>query len=235
MNLTKLLELALIAGEGISENKESLNAYAEMIATIKQAMLEQETSKAGGNKEKNRLKAAQTYIQKAIKDHGDKKDTFGGCTYQKEKQWLVNGYSCVGLIKPITGLPEVEKPMTFGNLIPDYNNEYSDYRQIDYKLDIPALKTQLKEATAEEKASNKKEYKSEKRYFQVGDQWFLVDLFLNTLAIIPGKYTYYQVYEEVKTHCYGVRPLMIENENKDIAMILPIKRSREEENNQQSA
>jgi len=212
MNLTKMLELT------ISARKNILNSY-ELENMLRQLILEEETAKAGGNGAKNRLKLAQKYIESSAKQNPHR-NLLHAVHYALEKQWLCNGYSIIGLTNHITGLPEASEKLQIENIIPDSNN--SEYQQLDIVIDIPALKAQAREAKAEEKSTK---IESTKRIVKLGNSYFNVNLVLEALALMPGKYIVLGNTEKSNT------PILIKNENDDTALIIPVRKRKDDNNN----
>lgn len=212
MNLSKILELVILA-------RENNNKSLELEEMIKKEMLLEETMKKGGNTAKSRLKSAQKYINKNIKNINARTFTHG-VSYQDGYQCFTNGYTAIRTKNFIQGVEEVEEPINFSSLFIPYKNSNSDYTIIKEKIDIKQLKCQLKEIRVEERLGKKttKNFVSDKREIQIGKNWFNIELWVEILEICnhSQEHTIYQ-------HKDVIGPTIIEM-GEDNALILPIRR-----------
>jgi hypothetical protein len=184
MNLEKMLELTIAGRKDVAKS-------LELESLIKKYIAEEMASKKGGNKEKNRLKAAEKYLKESVKTNIGRPQLHGSWMVDG-KQYMSNGFSGIELVGDsiLEGLTELDKNIKPFNLVEAINSS-KEYAKIEQQVDITALKAQLVEAKAEAKANKVKLIKVDKAFTKIGEAYYNIDLLLRTIAILPGELEYY--------------------------------------------
>lgn len=208
MNLEKMLELT-IAG------RKDINKSLELENLIKKYIAEEIANKKGGNKEKNRLKAAERYLKESVKNNANK--ALHGSWITGGKQYMSNCYSGIELVGDsiLEGLTELGKDIKPFKLV-EVIEGGKEHAKIKQEVDITALKAQLVEAKAEAKANKVKLIEVDKAFTKIGEAYYNIDLLLKTIAILPGKLEYYN------STIYA--PLMVLDDKGNSAIITPVRR-----------
>ena len=209
MNLEKMLELTIAGRKDVAKS-------LELESLIKKYIAEETASKKGGNKEKNRLKAAEKYLKESVKTNIGRPQLHGSWMADG-KQYMSNGFSGIELVGDsiLEGLTELDKNIKPFNLVEAINSS-KEYAKIEQQVDITALKAQLVEAKAEAKANKVKLIKVDKAFTKIGKAYYNVDLLLKTITILPGELTYYNSEE--------LNPLLVLDDKGNSAIILSVRR-----------
>ena len=209
MNLEKMLELTIAGRKDVAKS-------LELESLIKKYIAEEMASKKGGNKEKNRLKAAEKYLKESVKTNIGRPQLHGSWM-EDDKQYMSNGFSGIELVGDsiLEGLTELDKNIKPFNLVEAINSS-KEYAKIEQQVDITALKAQLVEAKAEAKANKVKLIKVDKAFTKIGEAYYNIDLLLRTIAILPGELEYYN------STIYA--PLVVLDDKGNSAIILSVRR-----------
>jgi hypothetical protein len=209
MNLEKMLELTIAGREDI---KKSL----ELEKLIKKYIAEEIANKKGGNKEKNRLKAAEKYLKESVKTNIGRPQLHGSWMVDG-KQYMSNGFSGIELVGDsiLEGLTELKEGIQPFNLTEAIESGKRD-ANIKQEVDITALKAQLVEVKAEAKANKVNLIKVDKVYTKIGEAYYNIDLLLRTIAILPGELEYY--------NSTANNPLIVLDDKGNSAIVLPVRR-----------
>jgi hypothetical protein len=209
MNLEKMLELTIAGREDI---KKSL----ELEKLIKKYIAEEIANKKGGNKEKNRFKAAEKYLKESAKANTGRPQLHGSWIVDG-KQYMSNSHSGIELVgdsilKGLTELKEDIQPFNLAEVIESGKANANIKQEVDLKV----LKAQLVEAKAEAKANKVKLIEVDKAFTKIGEAYYDIDLLLRTIAILPGELEYY--------NSTALAPLMVLDDKGNSAIVLAIRK-----------